>query len=230
MGIAERYEKVEEELAQECALAGRDPKEVRLVAVSKTVGVEGVGEAYAAGARDFGENRPDQIVPKSQAFPDAHWHFIGNIQSRRIRDIVDSASLIHSVYQEKHARKIDVIAREKGIVQDILLEVNIAGQESKAGFTADEAAQLAAKMGDYPGVKLCGLMAIPPVSEHLGDNRIFFRQMRQLFVDIKGKTYDNVAMECLSMGMSDDFADAIAEGSTMVRIGTAIFGKRNYNI
>ena len=92
MGIAERYEKVEEELAQECALAGRDPKEVRLVAVSKTVGVEGVGEAYAAGARDFGENRPDQIVPKSQAFPDAHWHFIGNIQSRRIRDIVDSAS------------------------------------------------------------------------------------------------------------------------------------------
>ena len=150
MGIAERYEKVEEELAQECALAGRDPKEVRLVAVSKTVGVEGVGEAYAAGARDFGENRPDQIVPKSQAFPDARWHFIGNIQSRRIRDIVDSASLIHSVYQEKHARKIDEVAREKGIVQDILIEVNVSGEESKSGVSPDEAETLVDVLRRFP--------------------------------------------------------------------------------
>ena len=127
MGIAERYEKVVEELAQECALAGRDPKEVRLVAVSKTVGVEGVGEAYAAGARDFGENRPDQIVPKSQAFPNARWHFIGNIQSRRIPEIVSAATLIHSVCKEAHLAKIDAAAAAIDKCQRVLLEVNVSG-------------------------------------------------------------------------------------------------------
>ena len=229
MGIAERYEKVEEELAQECALAGRDPKEVRLVAVSKTVGVEGVGEAYAAGARDFGENRPDQIVPKSQAFPDAHWHFIGNIQSRRIRDIVDSASLIHSVYQEKHARKIDEVAREKGIVQDILLEVNIGGEEAKSGFAPESLEQAAEEAKKCANVRVRGLMCIPPVAEGEHGSLPYFEKVHALFVDINAKLYDNT-LDILSMGMSGDYEDAVRAGATMVRVGTAIFGARNYTI
>ena len=210
MGIAERYEKVEEELAQECALAGRDPKEVRLVAVSKTVGVEGVGEAYAAGARDFGENRPDQIVPKSQAFPDAHWHFIGNIQSRRIRDIVDSASLIHSVYQEKHARKIDEVAREKGIVQDIL--------------SPDEAEALVDVCETLPNVRVRGFMTMAPQGD-LEIARRCFEGLAKLAEKVRASLLASSAeaFDELSIGMSEDWREAVHAGATIVRIGRAIF-------
>ena len=224
MGIAERYEKVEEELAQECALAGRDPKEVRLVAVSKTVGVEGVGEAYAAGARDFGENRPDQIVPKSQAFPDAHWHFIGNIQSRRIRDIVDSASLIHSVYQEKHARKIDEVAREKGIVQNILIEVNVSGEESKSGVSPDEAEALVDVCETLPNVRVRGFMTMAPQGD-LEIARRCFEGLAKLAEKVRASlpASSSEAFDELSMGMSEDWREAVHAGATIVRIGRAIF-------
>mgnify|MGYP002545369650 FL=1 len=224
MGIAERYEKVEEELVQECALAGRDPKEVRLVAVSKTVGVEGVGEAYAAGARDFGENRPDQIVPKSQAFPDAHWHFIGNIQSRRIRDIVDSASLIHSVYQEKHARKIDEVAREKGIVQDILIEVNVSGEESKSGVSPDEAEALVDVCETLPNVRVRGFMTMAPQGD-LEIARRCFEGLAKLAEKVRASlpASSAEAFDELSMGMSEDWREAVHAGATIVRIGRAIF-------
>ena len=225
MGIAERYEKVEEELAQECALAGRDPKEVRLVAVSKTVGVEGVGEAYAAGARDFGENRPDQIVPKSQAFPDAHWHFIGNIQSRRIRDIVDSASLIHSVYQEKHARKIDEVAREKGIVQDILIEVNVSGEESKSGFEPSEVKGIIERARSLEHVKIEGLMSMAPRAEEELINATFsgLANLESELNDTFSQEEGTARLSALSMGMTEDWPVALRYGSTIVRIGRAIF-------
>lgn len=224
MGIAERYEKVEEELAQECALAGRDPKEVRLVAVSKTVGVEGVGEAYAAGARDFGENRPDQIVPKSQALPDARWHFIGNIQSRRIRDIVDSASLIHSVYQEKHARKIDEVAREKGIVQDILIEVNVSGEESKSGVSPDEAEALVDVCETLPNVRVRGFMTMAPQGDLEIASRCF-EGLAKLAEKVRASlpAPSAEAFDELSMGMSEDWREAVRAGATIVRIGRAIF-------
>ena len=229
--IAENVAHIRGTMAQVARDAGRAPEDIQLCAATKMNDADAVRAAIAAGVDCCGENRVQELQQKlpQGAYAGKPLHFIGRLQTNKVKYLVGTVDLIESVDRIELLETIDKLAQKRGVVQRILLEVNIAGQESKAGFTADEAAQLAAKMGDYPGVKLCGLMAIPPVSEHPGDNRIFFRQMRQLFVDIKGKTYDNVAMECLSMGMSDDYPDAIAEGSTMIRVGTAIFGARHYN-
>ena len=228
--IAENVAHIRGTMAQAARDAGRAPEDIQLCAATKMNDADAVRAAIAAGVDCCGENRVQELQQKlpQGAYAGKPLHFIGRLQTNKVKYLVGTVDLIESVDRIELLETIDKLAQKRGVVQRILLEVNIAGQESKAGFTADEAAQLAAKMGDYPGVKLCGLMAIPPVSEHPGDNRIFFRQMRQLFVDIKGKTYDNVAMECLSMGMSDDYPDAIAEGSTMIRVGTAIFGARHY--
>ena len=228
--IAENVAHIRETMAQAARDAGRAPEDIQLCAATKMNDADAVRAAIAAGVDCCGENRVQELQQKlpQGAYAGKPLHFIGRLQTNKVKYLVGTVDLIESVDRIELLETIDKLAQKRGVVQRILLEVNIAGQESKAGFTADEAAQLAAKMGDYPGVRLCGLMAIPPVSEHPGDNRIFFRQMRQLFVDIKGKTYDNVAMECLSMGMSDDYPDAIAEGSTMIRVGTAIFGARHY--
>ena len=228
--IAENVAHIRETMAQAARDAGRAPEDIQLCAATKMNDADAVRAAIAAGVDCCGENRVQELQQKlpQGAYAGKPLHFIGRLQTNKVKYLVGTVDLIESVDRMELLETIDKLAQKRGVVQRILLEVNIAGQESKAGFTADEAAQLAAKMGDYPGVRLCGLMAIPPVSEHPGDNRIFFRQMRQLFVDIKGKTYDNVAMECLSMGMSDDYPDAIAEGSTMIRVGTAIFGARHY--
>lgn len=227
--IAENVAHIRETMAQAARDAGRAPEDIQLCAATKMNDADAVRAAIAAGVDCCGENRVQELQQKlpQGAYAGKPLHFIGRLQTNKVKYLVGTVDLIESVDRIELLETIDKLAQKRGVVQRILLEVNIAGQESKAGFTADEAAQLAAKMGDYPGVRLCGLMAIPPVSEHPGDNRIFFRQMRQLFVDIKGKTYDNVAMECLSMGMSDDYPDAIAEGSTMIRVGTAIFGARH---
>ena len=229
--IAENVAHIRETMAQAARDAGRAPEDIQLCAATKMNDADAVRAAIAAGVDCCGENRVQELQQKLPpgAYAGKPLHFIGRLQTNKVKYLVGTVDLIESVDRIELLETIDKLAQKRGVVQRILLEVNIAGQESKAVFTADEAAQLAAKMGDYPGVRLCGLMAIPPVSEHPGDNRIFFRQMRQLFVDIKGKTYDNVAMECLSMGMSDDYPDAIAEGSTMIRVGTAIFGARHYN-
>ena len=229
--IAENVAHIRETMVQAARDAGRAPEDIQLCAATKMNDADAVRAAIAAGVDCCGENRVQELQQKlpQGAYAGKPLHFIGRLQTNKVKYLVGTVDLIESVDRIELLETIDKLAQKRGVVQRILLEVNIAGQESKAGFTADEAAQLAAKMGDYPSVKLCGLMAIPPVSEHPGDNRIFFRQMRQLFVDIKGKTYDNVAMECLSMGMSDDYPDAIAEGSTMIRVGTAIFGARHYN-
>ncbi len=228
--IAENVAHIRETMAQAARSAGRAPEDIQLCAATKMNDADAVRAAIAAGVDCCGENRVQELQQKlpQGAYAGKPLHFIGRLQTNKVKYLVGTVDLIESVDRMELLEAIDKLAQKRGVVQRILLEVNIAGQESKAGFTAEEAARLAAKMGDYPGVKLCGLMAIPPVSEHPGDNRIFFRQMRQLFVDIKGKTYDNVAMECLSMGMSDDYPDAIAEGSTMIRVGTAIFGARHY--
>ena len=164
------------------------------------------------------------------AYEGAPVHFIGHLQTNKVKQVVGRVDLIESVDRTELLECVEKQAAKLGLVQDILLEVNIGAEESKSGFTPEETMQTAAKMAEYPHCHLKGLMAIPPVSEHEGDNCRYFAEMRNLFVDIREKKYDNVSMECLSMGMSDDFTDAIAEGSTMVRIGTAIFGKRNYNI
>ena len=210
--------------------AGRDPGEILLCAASKMNDAERVHEAVEGGVDCCGENRVQELTEKlpKGAYTGKPVHFIGHLQTNKVNKVVGAVDLIQSVDRPELLAAVNKEALKKGLVQDILLEVNIGAEVSKSGFTPEETLAIAAKMGDFPGVHLCGLMAIPPISKKVGDNRKYFAEMANLFVDIRRKKYDNVHMVCLSMGMSDDFEDAIAEGSTMIRVGTAIFGARNY--
>ena len=220
----ERFERAAAELAQACEDAGRGRADVRLVAVSKTVGADEVERAIQGGATDFGENRPDQLVEKADLFPQVKWHFIGNIQSRRIRDIVGRASLIHSLFQQSHARKIDEEARERGMVQDVLVEVNVSGEASKSGVTPSEAAGFVSYCNSLPNVRVCGLMTMAPQGD-AGAARATFAGLAQLHDAIRSNmgSAQALAFTELSMGMSDDWREAVSAGATIVRIGRAIF-------
>lgn len=224
MGIAERYRTVAEEVAQKARAAGRRPQDVRLVAVSKTVGLDGVAAAIAGGACDFGENRPDQIVAKSQAFPEVRWHFIGNIQSRRIPEIVASSHMIHSLFQRRHAEKIDRAAGERGKRQDVLIEVNVSGEESKSGVAPEEALSLVRACADLPNLCVRGLMTMAPQGDPERAAEVF-SDLAALADDIRSRLPEEEArlFTELSCGMSEDWPEAVACGSTMVRIGRAIF-------
>ena len=230
--IAENIARIRAQMADAAIRAGRKPEEVLLCAATKMNDADAVKAAVAAGVDCCGENRVQELVSKlpQGAYEGKPVHFIGHLQTNKVKQVVGRVDLIQSVDREELLACIDKEARKQGIVQKILLEVNIGAEESKSGFTPEEAVRIAAKMAESPGCRLLGLMAIPPVSVHAGDNCGYFAEMRNLFVDISRKKYDNVSMECLSMGMSDDFSDAIAEGSTMIRVGTAIFGPRNYNV
>ncbi len=209
--------------------AGRDPKEVTLVAATKVQTSDTIRQAIAAGITVCGENRVQEFNAHwaDGAYEGAEVHFIGHLQKNKVKYLVGKVSLIESVDSEELMRAIDQRARKVGVVQDILIEVNIGGEASKSGVPPQEAEKLAKLAMQLPGVGLRGLMAIPPVAELSGGNSRYFAEMHQLFVDIRAKTYDNKSsMDCLSMGMSGDFADAIANGSTQVRIGTALFGQR----
>jgi pyridoxal phosphate enzyme (YggS family) len=216
----ERFERAARELADACTQAGRSADEVTLVAVSKPVGPEDVALAIEGGARDFGENRPDQLVAKADQFTDVNWHFIGNIQSRRIRDIVGRATLIHSLFEERHARKIDEIARERGIVQDVLLEVNVSGEESKSGFSVDAAREAARVLQEMEGLSLKGLMCMAPAND-LDEARRSFSGLRDLKDELEGSL--GCKLPVLSCGMSGDFEVAVEEGSTILRLGRIVF-------
>ena len=211
--------------------AGRPAGQVLLCAATKMNDAERVKAAIRGGVDLCGENRVQELQQKAPlgAYEGAPVHFIGHLQTNKVKYVVGAVDVIESVDRIPLLEAIDAQARKKGVRQEILLEVNIGAEESKSGFTPEEALQIAAQMDNYPGVFLRGLMAIPPISVEKGDNLRYFQQMYQLFIDISQKKYDNVSMVCLSMGMSDDFEDAIACGSTMIRIGTAIFGPRNYN-
>lgn len=227
MGIAERYADVCDQVRDRVVRAGRQPEDVMVLAVSKTVGLEGVDEAVRAGARDFGENRPDQLLEKYEAFPDLRWHFIGNIQSRRLKDIVPCAALIHSLYQEKHARKIDEVARELGKVQDVLLEVNVSGEQSKSGQCPEGARALLEICRELPSLRVRGLMTMAPQGDAARARRTF-ADLRRLHGELhvllsETSPEQAAAFDQLSMGMSEDWPEAIEEGSTIVRIGRAIF-------
>ena len=226
MGTKERYTKAAAELADVCARAGRRPEEVVLVAVSKTVGPDEVACAIEAGARDFGENRPDQLMLKADQFEDANWHFIGNIQSRRIRDIVGRAVLIHSLFEERHARKIDEVARERGVVQDVLLEVNVSGEESKSGRTPDDVRELLECCRNLENVRVRGLMTMAPQGD-LDVARKTFAGLRSLRDELASElpADEAGAFGELSMGMSEDWREAVEEGATIVRVGRAIFSE-----
>ena len=230
--IAENIRVIRETMAQAAKAAGREPSEVLLCAATKMNDAAAVREAVAAGVDCCGENRVQELTQKlaEGAYTGKTVHFIGHLQTNKVKQVVGRVDLIESVDRMELLECIEKTAAKLGIVQPILLEVNIGAEESKSGFSQEEIWQTVEKMADFPHCRLRGLMAIPPISLHPGDNRRYFAEMRNLFVDIGAKKYDNVDMECLSMGMSGDYADAIAEGATMIRVGTAIFGPRNYNV
>lgn len=224
MSSKERYERASSELEEVCQRAGRSASEVTLVAVSKTVGLEEVASAIEGGAHDFGENRPDQLIEKADHFPDQSWHFIGNIQSRRLRDIVGRAKLIHSLFEERHAQKIDEIARERGIVQDVLIEVNVSGEQSKSGRTPKDASELLDMCLKLENVRVRGLMTMAPQGD-ADVARETFAGLRRLRDELRSTMpeADAAVFTELSMGMSEDWREAVEEGATIIRVGRAIF-------
>ena len=230
MSIAQNVANIRAQIAEAAHAAGRDPSEVLLCAATKMNDADAVRQAIAAGVDLCGENRVQELTQKlsEDAYRGAPVHFIGHLQTNKVKQVVGRVDLIQSVDSLRLLEAIQKEAARQGIRQDILLEVNIGNEESKTGFAAPEILPLVERFSDFSNLRLRGLMAIPPISQNFGDNRKFFQEMYQLSVDITTKKGDNVCVDILSMGMSDDFADAIACGSTMIRIGTAIFGQRNY--
>ncbi len=227
--VKENLAQVRENIRKACERAGRPPKEVTLISVSKTKPVPMLEEAYAAGSRDFGENKVQEIMDKYPQLPgDIRWHMIGHLQRNKVKYIVDKVSLIHSVDSLRLAQEISSQAGKKQVDVDILLEVNIAGEESKFGIAREDAIRLVQEAAALPHIHVKGLMTIAPFVSDPEDNRQYFRQIRELSVDIEQKNIDNVNMSVLSMGMTGDYMVAIEEGATMVRVGTGIFGERNY--
>ena len=228
--IAKNVARVRAAMAEAARKAGRDPGEILLCAASKMNDAARVQAAVQAGVDCCGENRVQELMEKlpQGAYTGKPVHFIGHLQTNKVNKVVGNVALIQSVDREELLQAIEKAAAKLGIVQPILLEVNIGAEASKSGFTPEEAMAISSRMAEFPHCKLEGLMAIPPISEEPGGNSKYFAQMHQLLVDIRAKKYDNVSMACLSMGMTDDFPDAIRAGSTMIRVGTAIFGARHY--
>ena len=229
--VKENLAEVETRIGQACERAGRKREEVTLIAVSKTKPVSMMEEAMGAGIVDFGENKVQEIVDKYEVLPrNLNWHMIGHLQRNKVKYIVDKVCMIHSVDSLKLAETISELAVKKNVEVPVLIEVNMAGEDSKFGVTPEAAPALVEAAAKLPGIRISGLMTIAPFVENPEDNRIHFRNLRKLSVDITGKNIDNVSMSALSMGMTGDYEVAIEEGATMVRVGTGIFGARNYTI
>ena len=230
MAIAENVKRIKEEMAQAAIAAGRDPKEILLCAATKMNDAEAVREAIKAGVDCCGENRVQELTLKQSqdAYVGAPVHFIGHLQTNKVKQVVGKVDLIHSIDSMRLLEAVNKEATRQGIRQDILLEVNIGNEDSKSGFSAEQIPAVLSQIGDFPAIRVRGLMAIPPICQNSTDNHKFFQEMYHLYVDITAKKDDNICVDILSMGMSDDFADAIACGSTMIRVGTAIFGARVY--
>ena len=227
--VKENLQEVEKKIEEACRRAGRDRSEVTLIAVSKTKPVSMLQEAYSAGIREFGENKVQEMMDKYDVLPDdIHWHMIGHLQRNKVKYLMGKAALIHSVDSLRLAEEISAQSVRHQVVTDILIEVNIAGEETKFGTDREEAISLVEEASRLPGIHICGLMTIAPFVENPEDNRTYFRQIRELSVDIAAKKIDNVDMRILSMGMTGDYEVAIEEGATMVRVGTGIFGERHY--
>lgn len=227
--IKENLEQVRKNIEEACRASGRDPKEVTLIAVSKTKPVSLLSEAYEAGARFFGENKVQEIMDKYPQLPqDIQWHMIGHLQRNKVKYIVDKAAMIHSVDSLRLAEAIEQEAAKQNVQVSILLEVNIAEEESKFGLKKEEVLPLVETIAEFPHIRVQGLMTIAPFVENPEENREYFRQLKKLSVDIEAKNINNVSMSVLSMGMTGDYQVAVQEGATMVRVGTGIFGERNY--
>lgn len=226
----ENYSRIKQEIALAAQKSGRKPQDITLLAATKTVDVEIINHAIKNGIDYIGENRVQELTAKNDFYLPVHKHFIGHLQTNKVKYIIDKVELIESVDSLRLAKEISKEAVKRGKVMDILLEINIGNEESKSGFRAEEVIDSAKEISKLVGVRIQGIMAIPPICEDEQILRGYFKKMSKLFVDIGNEKIDNSSMKILSMGMSDDFAVAIEEGANLVRIGTALFGRRNYNI
>ena len=228
--VKENLYEVRKNIEAACARCGRDPKEVTLIAVSKTKPVSMIQEIMEE-QTDFGENKPQELRDKYEVLPkDLRWHMIGHLQRNKIKYIIDKTCLIHSVDSLRLAEAIDEEAQKHGIRMPVLIEVNMAKEESKFGIMPEDTISFIEKLSHFQHIQVNGLMTIAPFVENPEENRKHFRNLKKLYVDIKEKNIDNVTMCNLSMGMTGDYQVAIEEGATMVRVGTGIFGERNYSV
>ena len=228
--LKDNFDKVNANIQAACDRAGRNREDVTLIAVSKTKPIQMLQEAYDFGVRVFGENKVQEIVDKYEALPkDISWHMIGHLQRNKVKYIIDKVDMIHSVDSLRLAETIEKEAAKKDLIIKILIEVNVAKEESKFGIMPEKVEELVSQVSQLPHIRSCGLMTIAPFVENPEENRKYFRQLKQLSVDINAKNIDNIYMDTLSMGMTNDYVVAVEEGATMVRVGTAIFGARNYN-
>ena len=229
--LKNQLEEVEKQIQKACDRSGRSREEVTLIAVSKTKPIAMLQEAYDLGVRTFGENKVQELTEKYGALPkDIHWHMIGHLQTNKVKYIIDKVDLIHSVDSLKLAETIEKEAAKKNCIANILIEVNVAEEESKFGLQIDEVVPFIEKISTFSHVRVRGLMTIAPFVENAEENRSIFANLHKLSVDITEKNIDNVNVNILSMGMTNDYQVAIEEGATMIRVGTGIFGVRNYNI
>lgn len=229
--LAKNLQNVERNIVEACKKANRSREEVTLIAVSKTKPVELLQEAYELGVRHFGENKVQELTDKYPQIPcDMNWHMIGHLQRNKVKQVIDKAVLIHSVDSIRLAEAIETEAAKKGIVVNILLEVNVAEEESKFGMSMEEVLPAIEQISKLSHVKIKGLMTIAPFVENAEENRPVFALLKKLSVDIAAKNIDNVDVSILSMGMTNDYQVAIEEGATMVRVGTGIFGEREYRL
>ena len=230
MTIAENVALVRENMARAALAAGRDPKEILLLAATKMNGADRVREAIAAGVDICGENRVQEMLEKQAqgAYEGAPLHFIGHLQKNKVKQVVGLVSLIHGADSRELLETVSRVAAARGLTQDVLLEVNIAGEASKSGFRPEEVPAALAFAAELPALRVRGQMAIPPICSSPEENRPFFLRMKQLFIDNGEKKYDNICMDFLSMGMSGDYPEAIACGANLIRVGTGIFGPRQY--
>ena len=227
--LCENLKKVEDNVDAACRKAGRSRDEVTLIAVSKTKPVEMLSTIYNQGIRDFGENKVQEMCDKMEQLPsDIRWHMVGHLQTNKVKYIVGHTTLIHSVDSLHLAKEIEKQAEKKDVTVDILVEVNIAEEESKFGVTCKEVLPLIQQIAHFKNIHICGLMTIAPNVSNPEENRVHFRNLHKLLVDINGKNIDNINMNELSMGMTGDYEVAIEEGATYVRVGTGIFGNRQY--
>ena len=229
--LKENLYQVQENMKEACRRLGRAESDVTLIAVSKTKPLPMLEEVYSLGIRDFGENKVQELVDKAeQLLDDIRWHMIGHLQRNKVKYIVDKVYMIHSVDSLRLAEEISKEAVKRGITVNILIEVNVAGEESKFGVTPEDTPGLVQEISHLPGILVRGLMTIAPFVENAEDNRIFFSALKKLYVDITNKNIDNVRMDYLSMGMTGDYEVAIEEGASFVRVGTGIFGERSYQV
>ncbi|MBQ8940671.1 MAG: YggS family pyridoxal phosphate-dependent enzyme [Firmicutes bacterium] len=228
MSIAQNLEDIDKRICEAAEKSGRKRSDVLLLAVSKTIDIPRIKEAVALGCTQLGENRVQEIMAKYDEIPGVQWHLIGHLQTNKVKYIADKVKLIHSVDSLKLGKEISLRSGQAGRTMDVLVEVNMAGEESKSGVAPDEAEKLAKELGSLENICVKGLMTVAPYDPCPENNRIYFQKMKELFENIKSRNYANVDMQHLSMGMTNDYEVAVEEGADIVRIGTGIFGARDY--